>query len=260
MNAFTQDEWQALAGAEQIAVPLAAEMLDIILNRRFGVEYQPIVETQSGEIAGYEALARFHLSDMRQISPMEMFSRLHANPLLLFHVELEMKKLQIALRPRGSQLYLNLDTDSYVQGGTGADNPFIALFREHAYSDAELVVEVIENLDTRDAAQSQRMIDTLLGHGMRVALDDIGATYGLLSLGSLVDATAVKFDWGWLAQMGQAKRRATLEWLIGMARDLGIQTVLEGVETCDDMEQAKRLHVDYVQGFLFSRHFVKARG
>lgn len=259
MNAFLEHELQAVSSWEEGIAPPATTMLDIIFNQRFGVEYQPVAETQSGEIAGYEALARFYLPDLQQILPSRMFTRLHDNPMLLFHVEMEMKKLQIAMRPAGLQLFLNLDPDSYVQGGIAADNPFISLFREHAYSDAELVIEVIENLNTRDAVQSQQMIDTLLSHGMRVALDDIGATYGLLSLNAFVDATVIKFDWNRLAQRRQPSGRSTLEWLIGMARELGIQTVLEGVETCDDLSEARRLQVDYVQGYLFSKHFVRTR-
>lgn len=66
--------------------------------------------------------------------------------------------------------------------------------------------------------------------------------------------------WNLFALRRQPSGKSTLAWLIGMARELGIQTMLEGIETCDDLAEARCLQVDYVQGYLFSKHFVRMRG
>jgi EAL domain-containing protein (putative c-di-GMP-specific phosphodiesterase class I) len=77
----------------------ATQLLDLMRARRYGVEYQPIVELSGGEIIAYEALARFYAVDGQPLAPKPVFDALHASPLSLYHVEYDMKQLQLATRP-----------------------------------------------------------------------------------------------------------------------------------------------------------------
>lgn len=101
MNAFCDLELSALIGDALIAPQdlSATNMLDVLLNQRFGVEYQPIVSVQAEEVVGYQASARFWTRESQPLDTGKMFAHLHQNPLLLFHTELEIKKLQIAKFP-----------------------------------------------------------------------------------------------------------------------------------------------------------------
>lgn len=128
MNAINRSEvepfcYQDPAGLEP------TEVLDIIFSRRFGVEYQPIVQVQSAEIIGYQASARFWTRDQRLVNAGRMFDCLHRNPLLLFHTEFELKKLQISRSPAAGWLMLDLDIDSFPEGGDSLQNPFLELFK-----------------------------------------------------------------------------------------------------------------------------------
>lgn len=231
------------------------ELLDILLNRRFGVEYQPMVDTRSGETMGYEALARFYQANGEAAAPNVVFEMLHENPLLLFHAELETKKLHILHAPETELLFLNLDPDSFAVGQSPGFNLFTDLFRRHQRPGREFVIEVIENLSIRDVTLARAMIDDFKSADIKVAMDDLGVSNGLVSFASFCDSSFIKFDRSWL-RYHDSRKLAVLKWFHGMARAAGARTVLEGVETLGDLALAHDIGFDCVQGFYFRDRFV----
>lgn len=262
MNAILKEELSAIEHAHNLARPVPTaprlhphDLLDILLNRRFGVEYQPVVDTLSGETVGYEALSRFYRANGEAVPPNLVFEMLHENPLLLFHAELEMKKLQILHAPDTELLFLNLDPDSFHAGSTAGGNVFTELFKGNRRPGREIMIEVIENLHIRDVVRAHAMIADFKNADIKVATDDLGVSNGLVSFGSFCDSTFIKFDRAWLANRGNRKL-AVLEWFHGMARAAGARTVLEGVETLGDLALAHDIGFDCVQGFYFHNRFI----
>lgn len=232
-------------------------LLEALLARRFAVEYQPLICPSSGDALGWEALARFRAADGSLLPPDQVFQALHHDPLLLFHTELETKRLQLAEAPREGLLFVNLDPDSFAAGQDPAGrNVFTDLFLPHRQ---RLVVEVIENLDMGDVILSHRLVEELKAEGILLAMDDLAASRGLISFAALNDSAYLKFDRSWLADSPERERRsAILAWTLPAARSLGVRTVLEGVETASDLKLARRLGFDLVQGFLFRDRFRQA--
>lgn len=234
------------------------QVLDVVLAARCGVEYQPLVSCSTERTIGYEALARFCLADGTPIAPDTLFERLHEEPSLLYHLEREAKRCQLAHCPEDGLIFINLDPDSFEAGDTDfpGGNTFIEQFNASGLGD-RLVVEVIENLHLRDVTLSRRMIDALTGGGYKVAMDDLAVSKGLLSFGSLADSAYLKFDLSWLAERDRPRREAILEWSLSAARALSVITVLEGVEDEDDLAFARRLGFDLVQGFRYRERFIR---
>lgn len=230
-------------------------ILDCINTRRFGVEYQPFVCVFSGEVRCHEALARFVDAHGNALPPDAVFGALHDNPLLLLHTELEMKRLQLAEAPAHGLLFVNLDPDSYIAGETeDGNNLFLPLLAEKR---SQLVVEIIENLHLQDVILSARMIEALDKAGIRMAIDDLSSSRGLVSYAALMSATYVKFDRSWLSGVMNARQRTLLTWALAQAADLGLTTVLEGVETTEHLALAKQMGFDLAQGFLYRDRFIR---
>lgn len=230
-------------------------VLDCLKAQRFGVEYQPLIATRDGEARCYEALARFVAADGRQLPPDVVFEALHDNPLLLLHAELEMKQLQLAEAPAHGQLFVNLDPDSYAAGETeSGGNLFLPLLGAQR---SRLVVEVIENLHLRDVVLAHRMMEALDGEKIRMAIDDLSSSRGLVSYASLMNAAFLKFDRSWLAGELTARQRTILTWALAQAADLGLTTVLEGIETTEHLAMARQMGFDLAQGFLFRDRFIQ---
>lgn len=234
----------------------AHQVLDIAISRRFGVEYQPLIDVASGEVIAYEALARFYRADGMAVPPNRMFEALHENPLLLLYVELEMKRLQLLHAPQAPNLFLNLDPDSFHSGEGVKHNLFIDLFRQHRQASRRITIEVIENLSIQDVERSREMISAIKGAGFGVALDDMGVAGTVVSYDTLSESSVVKFDRSWLERRSP-RREAALRWFIGLARELGVNTVLEGVETPEHLSFAQAAGFDCVQGWLFRDRFIR---
>lgn len=261
MNAFNHLEIDALLGAKPAAPQSlqAEQVLDVIMSRRFGVNYQPIVEVQSCEVIGHQASAHFHTREQQTINAGDMFGYLHRNPLLLYHTELEMKKLQISHAPSDGLLMMDLDIDSFVEGGLHQDNALLKLFKQHIWYERELVINVVENHNLADAQRSQCVIEMLQQNGVSVALEDLGVRWGMFSMSAFMDARIIKFNGNALQQLNSKGAQAMVDWLVSAARRLGVSIVMSGVDSCEQFEWAKRMGVDCIQGSLFARQNVLVR-
>ena len=218
--------------------------------------YEPFIDLKSGQVMGYEALARFTRPDGVAVSPGTLFALLHTDPALLFEVELAVKRHQLAHAPDHGELFVNLDPDSWAGGeDEEGGNPLIELLGSVT---RPLVVEVIENLDVSDAIMSRGMIAAARAKGLRIALDDVGAANSLLSLEALDEADVLKFDRTLLRALGRPRRRAVVQALARMARETGGRSILEGVETVADLLLAQELGVDWVQGWFFEEQIIRS--
>lgn len=265
MNAFSHAELSAIC-MEELGSPQSlspAEMLGTLIGQHFGVEYQPVVSVQAGDVAGYQAAARFWTKDMRLLDTGRMFAHLQQNPLLLFYTELQMKRLQIDCFPFGQHavnwLILDLDIDSFIEADQSNSNPFIDLFKLHSWSERELVINLVENHHTADAYRSQHVIELLQQNGIAVAMEDAGVRRGMFSLSAFLDASIIKFNGIELQRLNESAAEATVDWLVSAARRIGVQTIMSGVSGYQQFEWAKRLGVDCVQGSLFDRQNVAIR-
>jgi len=240
-------------------------LLYILKTNNYGVEYQPIIAVETLDVFAYEALSRFYDEENNPIPPDHVYKALHDNPLSLFQVELAQKKLQLEHAPKNFKLFVNLDQDSYFAYGddvaehtvTATElNPFIRLFLEHA--DNEIVVELIENSEINDAKMSLNMIKLMASYNIRTALDDICNEQSMLSTAVLEQVDFIKFDRFVVLNKHDSRFLLLIKALISYAEEAGKKTILEGVETNDDLAFAKALNIDYVQGFLFKPQFVTA--
>jgi EAL domain-containing protein (putative c-di-GMP-specific phosphodiesterase class I) len=226
----------------------AQVLLDLIEQRRFGVEYQPIIALNDSTILGYEALARFYDRSGAALSPQLVFDSLHGSPLSLFQVEHAMKRLQLAHAPDdGGRLFVNLDPDAFQAGGQDGSHALVMLLAQNS----RVVVEIIENSNVNDADISGAMAEAFAANHIELALDDIGAPRSLVSLPILLAVNYMKFDRSWVLHPDDPARCALLRHLVAFARECGKHTILEGVENQAQLDFATTIGFDYVQGFLF---------
>lgn len=230
-------------------------LLDLIEQRRFGVEYQPIIALDDESIMGYEALARFYSVDGESLSPQLVFDSLHTNPLSLFQLEYEMKQLQLVHAPKGKlRLFVNLDPDAFQAGDNNEINPLVTLLSGHS----DVVVEIIENSNINDADISEAMVLAFSGSNVELALDDIGAPHTMLSLPIMLTVGFLKFDRSWLEYLDNSVRCSALRHLVAFAHESGKKTILEGIETKSQLLFARTIGFDYVQGFLYRHLFIQS--
>jgi EAL domain-containing protein (putative c-di-GMP-specific phosphodiesterase class I) len=224
---------------------------ELIENQRYGVEYQPIICLQSGDIVAYEALARFYSADNQLIPPLTVFDFLHHDLSLLCKVEYELKKLQINYAPEEYDLFINIDPHAVGQVVSLQDDPLIRLLDDRS----NLVVELIENTTIHDAKASLTLHNVLKANGIQTALDDIGADHALLSLEILSLVDYLKFDLSWINKLQEHRYEFLFRSMVEFARQSNKPSILEGIENKEMFNTAKKYGLDRIQGFHYKSLF-----
>ena len=230
-------------------------LIDLLENKRFGVEYQPIISCKSQEVFAYESLARFYTADNKSIRPDLVYESLHTSPLSLFQIEYQQKKLQLSYAVNGHDIFVNLDQDSYFSCGViGQSNPFLKLFKE--FQKSNVVVELIENSEINDAIMSLAMIDNLAKNNINTAIDDVCNPQSMISTSVIQLVNYIKLDKYVIKNKNNRNFMLLVKSIIDYAHSTNKKIILEGVETADDLRLAQQLKCDFVQGFHY-RHLFK---
>ena len=117
-----------------------------------------------------------------------------------------------------------------------------------------LMLEVTESAYTGNADQVIRVVENLRRKGYIVEMDDFGSGYSSLNMLSAMPVDVLKMDREFIRRIGEGEKEAHLVALIlGIAKNLKIPVVAEGVETGEQLQLLRELGCPLVQGFYFSR-------
>lgn len=213
-------------------------------------EYQPLLNPHSKEIYGYEALSRFYNQDGVPIAPNIVFEELHAHHELLCSVEMAAKCFQFQHAPTEGVLFVNIDPHA-IEFNTPE---MLSLLRQQN----NICVEIIENTCINDANLAASFIKQLVKFQIPVGLDDVGAPHSMLSIDLMSKVNCLKFDKYWLETATDPQYHHLITSLLNFAKRTNKLTVLEGVETEEQLLFARKIGVDLVQGFLFKPLFIQA--
>lgn len=220
----------------------AAEVHELIEHAAFDIAFQPIVELATGQVGGYEALARFHDG----CPPDEHVQRAHEAGL---GTELELACLRAALRDAayldlGAWLNVNVSPQVVLSGALEALLPL---------SDRVVVLEVTEHEAITDYAAFRAAVARLDG-GVRIAIDDAGAGFASLRHIVELDPLFVKLDRSLVAGIDtDPARQAIIAGMVHFAEAAHLTLVAEGIETAAELAALKAAKVPLGQGYLLGR-------
>lgn len=225
-------------GAPERERPERAEIERAITERAFHPVFQPVVDLDSGEVVGYEALTRFTAGS----SPAEMFG--HAAR-YGFRLQLEQVTLEAALDaasalPEGRWLSLNVSPGFLCSGWlqrllSGVERPVVLEMTEH---------------DPVDDYPTLRRACEALGPEVELSIDDVGAGYASLRHVLALPPGWVKLDRSWVTGIeSDANRRELVAGLLAFAQRTGRKLVAEGIETAAELDVLVALGVPYGQGW-----------
>jgi diguanylate cyclase (GGDEF)-like protein len=231
-------------------VPLDAEAVAALNERRVSLARQPVVRASSHEIAFHEALIRIERADGSWFQPAELLPMLEQRGLvrLFDHRVLELVFARLSAEP-SAVLSLNVSPQSLV------DFEWIALFealcRTRPTVPARLIVEVTETAAITEPRRTRALLDRIKRQGARVAIDDFGA--GHTSLRHLRDfpIDILKLDGAFTQNLERSTDdRFFVRTLLDLAQHLGVETVAEWIDTETASSMLTDWGVTYLQGNL----------
>lgn len=226
-------------------------------NGELRLHYQPQVKLTTREVIGFEALIRWHHPERGVLLPGAFLSALEQSALAL---EIGNWTLDEACRMAA---VLNNGSNRYKIGVNLFPTQFRALnfpdrvveaIARHGIAPEWLELEVTENVALADDERSLRTLSRLRQIGVGIAFDDFGTGYASLSSLQRFPLTTLKIDRGFIRDIVTKPSDAAIaKALITMSRDLGLETIAEGIETMEQEVALRAMDCPAGQGYRYAR-------
>jgi diguanylate cyclase (GGDEF)-like protein/PAS domain S-box-containing protein len=238
---------------------LTGELQRAVEQEQFQLEYQPVVNLQTGGIYGVEALVRWAHPQRGRVAPTEFIPLAEETGLI---VPLGAWILRTACE-QASRWNRSLPDRPPVTIGVNVstrqlhDPTFPELVREVLSSTgvppSSLALEITESLLPEDGAAVIDRLAELAELGVHIAVDDFGTGYSALSRLHHFPIDTVKIDRSFITGIERDRNKAQLvKGIVSLAESLNLIVVAEGVEHPAQAEQLRAMRAHYGQGYLFS--------
>lgn len=239
---------------------LAGELQEGIAKEQFKVYYQPVIDTKTGKIASAEALIRWIHPDKGFISPALFIPTLEENghiSELDFYV---LKKVWQFINDRCENnkfvvpISVNLSwMDFYDEIMMEKILKEMDRFRENGREHMARF-EITETSYAAIRENRSGILESLRIKNAKILLDDFGSGFSSFGMLPDYDFDILKIDMSFIRKIGEnPKTKSIVHSIIGMAHEIGIKTVAEGVETEEQVSFLRQSGCDYIQGYYYSK-------
>jgi len=233
---------------------LELDLRKAIANGEFEVYYQPILYLQTGKVSGFEALVRWIHPERGMISPADFIPLAEETGLILPLGEWVLRTAcsQAAKWSQPVGVAVNLSAMQFK--GRNIVQLVLNALATSGLPANRLDLEITESILLQDEAHVLSLLHQLREIGTQISMDDFGTGYSSLAYLRNFPFDKIKIDRSFVREMLVRKDcQAIIRAVVGLARSLGITTIIEGIETKEQLETAKLEGCDEGQGFLFSK-------
>jgi len=224
-------------------------------NNELQAYYQPQYNPKKGVIGGAEALVRWVKSDGTIVPPVEFIPELEANgqvSIVDWFIAEEACKTIKELGDKAVKISINFGREH------AKDDTFVQkldkLVNAYGIEKSLLGVEITESDVATEKVEVIDWVHRVEEAGYTVSIDDFGSGMSSLSFVKDVPAKVLKIDKSFLEDNCESEKgRITLESVFYMAHRLRLTTVVEGVETKEQLNFINTCDCDYIQGYIFSK-------
>lgn len=237
---------------------LGAALKDAITNNQLRLVYQPQIFAQTGELYGFEALARWsdpvhgHVPPNRFIPLAEETGEIENIGRWVVREACRQLAEWHALSLTIPTLSVNLSA-LHFRSNQLPDQVSEAMV-EFAIPGDQLTVEITESMMMEQDEEILRRIEILRNMGVGLSIDDFGTGFSGLSRLVSLPVTELKIDKTFVDRCLTEKRiQSLLEAIISIGQSLNLIVIAEGVETKEQFELLRAINCPVIQGYYFSR-------
>jgi EAL domain-containing protein (putative c-di-GMP-specific phosphodiesterase class I) len=222
--------------------------------------YQPIVELETGEVLGAEALVRWNHPERGLVAPGDFIAVAEESGAIIaigervLHLACGEAAGWNAARVDGPPLSISVNLSPLQVAHPDLTATVARILAETGLDPAALILEITEGVLVRESEATAQTLTDLKALGLRLVLDDFGTGYSSLAYLRRFPIDGLKIDRRFVAVMDQSTQDTTIvEAIVKMAAGLQIGVVAEGVETIEQARDLVRIGCAQAQGFYFAR-------
>lgn len=236
---------------------IMGELDDAIASGQFHIYLQAQVNGQ-GESHGAEALVRWIHPKKGYLPPSAFIDILEKNGAIVrldrYIWELACQKLREWTDEGREDMYLSVNISPKDFYFIDIYETFTSLVEQYGINPGRLHLEITETSVMTDVQQRIKIIERLQAYGFIVEMDDFGSGYSSLNMLKEIHVNVLKVDMVFLRKTTEMERsRKILRTIIALAQELGMETIVEGVETSEQLEFLKSISCDIFQGYYFAK-------
>jgi diguanylate cyclase (GGDEF)-like protein len=219
----------------------------------FEVHYQPLINIETGQISGFEALARWRSPQRGMVPPNEFIPVAEETGLIVQLGEWILKQAckDAAKWPGDTKLAVNI---SPVQFRSNLASTVVLALAGSGLSPHRLELEVTESVLLKDSEKNIAMLHQIKDLGVKISMDDFGTGYSSLGYLRSFPFDKIKIDQSFIRDMSSREDCVSIVRAItGLGASLGMRTTAEGVETVQQLDELREQGCTEAQGFYFSR-------
>ncbi|MGI8501040.1 MAG: EAL domain-containing response regulator [Hassallia sp.] len=226
--------------------------------QQFYLQYQPIVDINSGKIIGAESLLRWQSPQLGLVSPSELIPLAESTGLIIpigeWVLQTVCKQIKI-WRDAGFTslpIAVNLSSRQFTQ--LDFNQKLLGFLNANNLPASCLELELTESMIMQDVNSAIATMNELQSFGVKIAIDDFGTGYSSLMYLKKLPIHTLKIDRYFIQNIGYDHQKSAItKALIQMGHNLNLKVVAEGVETEAELAYLREHKCDAMQGFLFSR-------
>ena len=237
----------------QLRRTLELDLRKAFQNGEFELYYQPLINLDSGDVSGFEALLRWRHPERGMVSPAEFIPLAEEIGLITPLGEWVLRKAcaEAMTWPAHVKVAVNLSPVQFK-----SRNLVQAVLTALAYSRlpaTRLELEITESVLLGETEANLAVLHQLRGLGVHISMDDFGTGYSSLSYLRSFPFDKIKIDQSFVREIAERPDcMAIIRAVVGLGTSLGIATTAEGVETPEQLERLRAEGCTEVQGYLFS--------
>jgi diguanylate cyclase (GGDEF)-like protein len=239
---------------------LETDLRRAIEQQEFQLYYQAIVDLATNQIAGFEALIRWHHPDRGMVSPLEFIPVAEETGMILplgqwiFHEACRQIKGLQGSYPNHPPLMISINLS-----GKQFAQPNLVEFIEQTLAEVGLAghcvkLEITESVAMHDVDNTIALLHRLKALNLRLSIDDFGTGYSSLSYLHRFPIDTLKVDRSFVSRMVEDPDHAAIvQTIVTLGHALKLDLVAEGIETIEQQAKLQAIACEYGQGYLFSK-------
>lgn len=239
---------------------LRLELTEAIEQNQLVLHYQPIVDLNTWQVSGCEALVRWNHPERGLLSPNRFIPVAEESDLIVALGDWVIREASRQLRewtdetPTAANLRMSVNLSVRQLQNPAIASDIIEILSESDISPDRFTIEITETLMMEREQEFADRLQQLRSKGFRLAVDDFGTGYSSLGYIQQFAMDIIKIDRSFVDRMkGSASASGLVRTIIEIATELDCVTVAEGIETPVQASRLARLGCNYGQGYYFSK-------
>lgn len=235
-------------------------MEDALKNNEFEIVYQPKILVNNEKIVGAEALVRWN-KDGQTISPGDFIPLFEKNK---FIIKLDLYVFEQACKDiaNWNEKYDFVPTVSINVSKEHFNNEdfikeYVKITDKYNIDRSKIDLEITESATVDQNIDILKVLNTIKENGFIISLDDFGTGYSSLSMLQTMPIDIIKIDKVFIRQADYKSDKNIINYIMLIAEHLGAKTILEGVETKEQVEFTRKIGCDIIQGYYYSKPLSK---